>query len=470
MILGKTAEEKFKTILAEMQSWKELQGSQFVKHLAIYLNWAIEDAALKVERARHEAFLDTAINRSSILAHGEGMEFVPRKPIPSEGEVSISNQGTQPFTLLCGSEYMSDSRTVFTLLDTVAVPAGETVTAPIAQKSKQTLEFVIEETRPFYEILFGRDISAHIVEFKVFVSENNEDYAEWKYDRLLTNSWPDSLIFDEFYHFTDQIGIRFGNGDFGKIPPAGSKVKVEVVLTEGDFTLLEKQNLWPVGEIRDSMNQTANARITVSKTIQNGKNQEGTEEMRRDLHYAPVYNERLVWDNDYKYFLRRRFPEIVFAAAWGEEESEKMWGYSLDHINRIWICAYSPQRNIKDAVMTALKEIPFMCRNFQWHDPEHITFSLNITGKVLKDCVISEVIKDIHAVLDRFYGKSSLQRRGKALLHEIFEAIYSTGYFARDSGAWFEAEIIGQSKESRIYQMLSIDTETTRIDLSYVNE
>ena len=57
MILGEAVEERLKAELARAQSWKDLQGSQFVKYLALYLGWALEDAALKVERARHDAFL-----------------------------------------------------------------------------------------------------------------------------------------------------------------------------------------------------------------------------------------------------------------------------------------------------------------------------------------------------------------------------------------------------------------------------
>jgi hypothetical protein len=215
------------------------------------------------------------------------------------------------------------------------------------------------------------------------------------------------------------------------------------------------------------MGQIAAAQIAVSQTIQNGVNQEDTEEMRRDLHYAPVYNERLVWDNDYKYFLRRRFPEIVFAVAWGEEEAEKMWGYDINHINKIWICAYSPKRDIKDVAMQAIRDVPFMCRNFQWYEPEHIEFSLNITGKVLKDCVLSEVKSAIVNALDAAYGKTSPTRRDVVLLHEVYEAVYSTGYFEKDSGAWFEATIQGQPKADLIYQMVSIDMDATVIELSY---
>ncbi|MBE6441329.1 MAG: hypothetical protein E7022_03220 [Desulfovibrio desulfuricans] len=467
MILSDAAFERLKTELAGMDSWKDLTGSQFVKHLAIFIGWAIEDAANKVERARHEAFIDTALNRSSILAHGEGMEYMPRKPIPAAGRVTVTNQGEYPFTLVREREFMSDAQVVFTLTDTITVPAGGSVDAPVEQRSRETLEFAIDAATPFYELLLGRDISRHVVSFRVFVAEDGENYVEWNYDRLLTNSYSDSLVFDEFYHFTDQIGIRFGNGDFGKIPAAGSKVRVDVVLTDGNVVLLEKQTLYPVDEITDDMGQIAAAQIAVSQTIQNGVNQEDTEEMRRDLHYAPVYNERLVWDNDYKYFLRRRFPEIVFAVAWGEEEAEKMWGYDINHINKIWICAYSPKRDIKDVAMQAIRDVPFMCRNFQWYEPEHIEFSLNITGKVLKDCVLSEVKSAIVNALDAAYGKTSPTRRDVVLLHEVYEAVYSTGYFEKDSGAWFEATIQGQPKADLIYQMVSIDMDATVIELSY---
>ena len=469
MILADAIAEKVTSLLAEMSSWKGLARSQFVKQLSIFLGWSIEDAAHKVERAMQESFLDSALNRSSILAHGEGMEYMPRKPVPAQGRISILNQGKHPFTIVREREFMSDARVVFTLTDTVVVPPGERIEASVQQRSCQTLEFVIDERRPFYEILMGRDVSPRIVSFRVFVSETGQAFQEWKYDRLLTNSYPDSLVYDEFYHFTDQIGIRFGNGDFGKIPDAGAIVRIELIETEGDIVLLEKQSLYPVDEIRDDTGQIASAQILVCETIQHGENQEDTEEMRRDLHYAPVYNERLVWDNDYRYFLRRRFPEIVFAVAWGEETAEKMWGYHLEHINKIWICAYSPDRDIKDMAMAAVREVPFMCRNFQWYEPEHVQFSLRIQGRILKDCILAEVREAIVQALDAAYGKSSPARRDVVLVHEVYEVISSTGYFQKDSGAWFEIEIRGQPRAELIYQMVSISMDETSIELAYLD-
>ena len=54
------------------------------------------------------------------------------------------------------------------------------------------------------------------------------------------------------------------------------------------------------------------------------------------------------------------------------------------------------------------------------------------------------------------------------LLHEIYEAIYSTGFFEKESGAWFEVEMHGKQNADLIYQMVSIDMDRTKIYLRYL--
>ena len=471
-ILATEIQEKFNALLAETESWKNLLGSQFVSQLGVFLGWAIEDAANKNERARQEAFIDTALNRSSLLALAEGVEFQPRRAIPATGKAAFSNTGENSFTLLRGSEYQSNSQENYTLQETIVVNPSETVEAEISQQSKETFLFTVEETKAFYEIMFDRDLTKSIVSFDVWVAEDGETFEEYSYSMLLHNAHSDSLVYDIYYHFTDQLGIRFGNGDFGYIPPQGSIVKIEMTLTEGDVILLAGQPLYPVEEIKDTLKQVADVKIIVSQTVQNGSNQESTESLRKDLHYATVYNNRLVWDNDYKFFLRRRFPDIIWVKVWGEEEAEKMWGMNQDWINKIWFCVYTPERTLeqtKEIVLDAVRDVPFLCRNFVWYDPEHISFTVHIEGKVLRDCIISEVREAVILNLTESYGKNSSNRRENILLHEIYETISQTGFFDTSTGAWFEVTTQGQIKNEYIYQMLSIDIENSIVNISYVS-
>lgn len=467
MILSQKVADKLKAVLSSIPSWKDLTGSQFVQHLGIFVGWTVEDANFKIERARQEAFIGTALNRSSLVAHAEDREYMPRKPKPSTGAVRFTNSGSHPVTLLREREFLSDAQLPYTLDAKTVIPAQGKVTVSVTQYGKTSITHTISEEKAFYEILIDKDLTPKVMSLEVWVDEG-EGFEKWEYSRLLTNAYRDSLVWDEFYHVSDQIGIRFGNGTFGKIPAQGATVRIDMQYTDGDTLLLERQYLYPVEEILDDAKVPASLQIEVAETIQNGQAQEPTEEMRRNLHYWSVYNDRLIWDNDYTYYLRRRYPEIVFVRVWGEEEAERLWGTKIEHINKIWVCAYAPRDGIVQDVMNAIAEVPMMCRNFQWYNPEHVTFTLNLTGRVLSDKVLSEVEEDVRAALLRAYGRDSLYRRDSVLISEMYECIYSTGHFEKETGAWFEAIPQGNFEASRIYQMVSLDLENSDIQLAHL--
>lgn len=469
MILDEQVKETLKEELAQVPEWESLVDSQFVEHLAIFVGWLKEQADYAVERAYQESFYDTALNRSSLLSHGEGMSYVPSKPSPSTGSATFTNSGEIDIQLVREREFMSDSQVVYTLEETITVPAGQSVTASVSQRSVETYTYTVEEPSPFYQVLFPRENSKKIVSYRVFVDEQDgQGEHEYTYDYLLTNSFSDTRCYDEFYHFTDQLGIRFGNGTFGKQVEKGWVIRIVAVETEGATLLLEKQSLWPVEEVKDVTGQSASVEIVVAKTIQDGQDQESTEILRKNLHYAAVYNERLVWANDFNYFLRRRFRDIVFAVAWGEETAEQYWGMNVDWINRVWICAYSPTRDIKEVAMKAIEEIPSLNRNYVWYEPEHLEFWLEIKGQVLQNQPLSEVEQAIRDVLDKHYGKSSTERKDKVYLHEVYSDISSTGYFADNSQAWFTIESFGDIEAAYVYQMVSVNLDKTVISLEYV--
>ena len=466
-IINEEAAARLKELFASSPAWKDLADSQFVEHLIIFFGLTVEDALFRVERARQESFVATALNRSSITAFVEDRDYLPRKAQPATGTVTITNPGLNPVTLLKGRELLSETQRTYTLQATVIIPAGGSIQAPVSQVKKQTVKHIVAASQAFYEIILDRSITSQINAIEVLVDEDGRGDVAWGYHRLLQNSYATTKAWDEFYKFTDQIGIRFGNGTFGYIPPVGSRVTINLDLTDGATILMPKQQLYPVKEVLDSAGNTATITIAASSIITNGEDAEGTEEIRRNLHYWPVYNERLIWDNDYTYFIRRRFPEVVFVKAWGEEEAEKMYGFSYDHVNKIYISAYANRSGVKENVMSALAGVPMMNRRFVWVEPVHVTFSLAITGKVLSDRSLDEVKSDIKDVLAKYYGKDSLLRRDKNLISEIYEAIQSTGHFGSDSGAYFEAVASGQVAPDIIFRMPSIDLDVCTFNLSY---
>lgn len=55
-----------------------------------------------------------------------------------------------------------------------------------------------------------------------------------------------SQVYVEFYKPSEQLGVRFGDGLIGQIPPEGSTITLKVWCTNGDITLVAGQNLTPV--------------------------------------------------------------------------------------------------------------------------------------------------------------------------------------------------------------------------------
>ena len=98
-----------------------------------------------------------------------------------------------------------------------------------------------------------------------------------------------------------------------------------------------------------------------------------------------------------------------------------------------------------------------------------MTFTIRLTGKVLSDKVLLEVIEDVQKALKDAYGRDSLERRDEVLLSELYECIYATGHFEKETGAWFEAVPEGNFKATYIYQMVSLDLENSIINIQHLD-
>ena len=516
MNLADTVFEKYQALVRQQESWKGLEDSQFIRHVGLHLAWAIEDANMKVQRAYQEAFVDTALNRPSVLALGEGADYVPNKPTPSSGTVTISNRGSEwPLAALpAGTVLMSDSSRQYVTGEAVPeIPVGGSAEVPVTQRSYASYVFKVEADDPslsederdtseyersgvakaWYEVLLPRDVTPNVESLAVSVDTGDGTGAHrWSRDRLFTNSYADSLVYDEFYHFTDQLGVRFGNGTFGLIPPDGSVITVAASLTDGDTTLLAGQTLYPSGtrydasgneiafDVLDTAGNLADVDIAVSGTIKGGTSQEDTETMRRNVHYARVFNDRLVWAEDFVYYARRSCPDINWGKCWGEETAEEMWGFNVEHINRVWLCAHSSTRTdaeLSEACMAALAKVPALNRHYVWHSPEICYFTVAVKGVILQDVAMADVVAAVRAFFEEGYGENSTGRRDSVRIHEMYDGVYETGYFRHGTGAWFELSLTGfpSSKDETVlitepefvYQMVCVDMDASTFEFEY---
>jgi hypothetical protein len=522
MISREEALVKFQEIIGTKPEFAQILKSQFVDHLSVFQSWALRQSLFAVERSFQEFFLSTALNRASILAGAEDREYVPRMPTPATGKIQIENKGVSEVYIPANQSFQANSGRYYTLSSGVSIPAGDTaVDLSVTQKHQEIQMQTVTEEIAFMELLFDVNKTRQISNIHVYVDVGDGNGLEqWIYTRRFMNSNNTSKIFDIFYSYLDQIGIRFGNGIFGVIPPAGATIEIHLSVTEGNTTLLSGQRLQPVGTLIDDDGSPADVVITVTDTIANGVGPEETESIRRNAHYAPIYNDSLVWAEDFKFFIQRHFPTILWLSVWGEQEMEAEAGYlDLDFVNKIFVSAYrtesdfvwrgawtfgedyvvddvvtygyvpvkwkclsvhtseieNPPSNENEAwerfsypleteIPAKLGELRLLNKTIQWVDPVYSTFSLTITGALNPVFNIGEIQAEIRDLLQSNYGKDSLTRKHAAHMKDFYDLINDTGHF-RDERAWFNIVGFGTFGETLLSEMVYIDMDATTVNL-----
>jgi hypothetical protein len=469
MISKDEAIAKFQEIIGAKEDWKLMIKSQFVKMLAVFQSWALREALWKVERTVQEFFLSTALNRASILAHVEDREYIPRKPEPATGTVAVTNNGSAAFSLPLHQPFLSDTSLYYVTAAAIEVAPGASVNVAVKQLVKEEVSHTVTAPKAFYEILFDRALTYKIHEIEVWVDINDGNgSSRWEYSRLFQNTAADSRTYDEFFSHNDQIGVRFGNGNFGKMLPVGAMVQAILWLTEGDTTLLPSQPLHLVGEVLDYNQNPVNLTAATVTSINEGRAAEDIEETKRNLHYWPTYDERLVWQNDYEYFLRRAFPGIIWLKIWGETEETALRGFRYSNINKIFVSAYDPNDgDIGTKCMEQLSLVPLMNQTFKWMAPLESTFTVKITGVVARTAVISTVIQDIKSAFIKNYGKDSTERLPEVLMKDFYRLINDSGHFAA-KGAYFNVTFAGTIAPSTLNEMNYIDLNNSMIEFDYL--
>ncbi len=463
MIISKeTAVAKFKEILGAKGTWGQIAESQFGEHLAVFASWALRQALWEIERSFQEFFRSTASVRSSILAHVEDENYIPIKALPSAGDCAVTNLGAARVELSVGQQFESPTQVRYVADEPIELDPGESVTCQFRQATREVRHYQVDAERSFFEILFDTGLSGRIFDMQVFV-----DGDEWILATKFQNVGPEAEVFDEFYSHTDQSGIRFGNGIFGKVPGFGSEITVVLWVTDGDTYLADGQRLEVVGEALDNAGNPVDLSVMTVGPISGGAPMEDKESIRRNLQYWPLYNRQLVWDEDYKYYLRRQFPAITWVNVWGEREAEEQAGaMDLAFINTIFVSAYAGGADIEDDVIDSLEQTAAkLNRRFQWVAPVPVEFSLAITGQVSRSRNLAEAEAAIRRALTAAYGADSPTRADAVRMNDIYSTIQGTGYFS-EPDEWFSVTATGDTAPGALEEFVAIALGDSTVELT----
>lgn len=448
------ARASFTDILKNKPSLEPLADSQIMNGINVFQGLALEFALAKLERARQEGYSSTAINRGSILALAEDKQYVPRKPTPSRGPITIHNKSATPQGLPAHFPVLTDDQVYYMLADAVAIDGESSANIDVIQVKKESVYFTVETERPFIEFLLDKDISRQVSQFSVFVDQGEGYYKEWTKAPRFRNVNASDAVFDEFYSHTDQVGIRFGNNVFGLVPKAGSKVKVELWLTQASIELMPKQPLTP----QDPERIDEQLEFVTAGIISGGQAAESTEEIRLNSMYYELYDDNHVFDDDYSFFIKRHYPSVIWCKVWGESEQEEMEGRMDEQwVNRVFVALYAPNDpDISSKVEETLKTvIPQLNRRYSIMPPESVKFTAQIEGKIKRSIILSDARKAIADVLNTYYDINASSRKDKALKRDLYKAMNNLGIFASEDDIYID--FTGVTEPQNLKQMVSIN-------------
>ena len=291
-------------------------------------------------------------------------------------------------------------------------------------------------------------------------------------------------------------------------------------LTEGDTYLIAGETLDQAGTLLDTEGNPASLEVVTVTPVANGVEMEHGDELKANLHYWPLYNELLIWAEDYRFFCRKRYPKILWFKAWGEEEQEAEAGApSLDYINKVFISAYEKNQHQGDweadteykvwdtvsitggttlvcirahtsgetepnganenwneyqtledriiGVLSGYRETRKLNRRFEWVDPTLTAYTLAISGKIARHHNLSTVRQDILEALAEQYGIDSEGRRDLVLVKDLYALVNATGFFAENE-AYFEIASTGLPGAAGLGELVYIDIDGTTVELEYL--
>lgn len=469
----KQVQETFEATTSKMSWWQRFTGSQFAHGISIFVGQVLYVVIQAAQKALGEAFLSTATKRSSILASAEDRGYMGRPVTPSFGKVKVKNKTNDVLRLPVNMHVISQNQLIYLIKEPLTLEPGQEQITTAWQLELVEITKPVDAAVQFMSILLPKDITAMASKIDVYIDEHG-NRRKWDKSFMFRATNAESHVYTEFYRPTEQLGIRFGNGINGKIPPAGSIITLQIWCTYGDTLLLDNQSLTPIDNAEHLAGSIA---VTTATTITGGAPAETTEETRMGAMYCTPYDEQIVWNSDYRHFIKNHIGSITWLRVWGESEEEKSTGkMSVANINSIFISAHKPssdQSAMQHEIFSLLNSIPDkMNKHFKYRPVNYSPFIVTITGKCPTHLITSEVKTKLCAVLESRFGRDA-DRFPKTIEElkldiggikekDIWAALEETGLLLD-----YELKCFGKMTPGLLNDLVYLDVSASTIEVTY---
>ena len=272
--------------------WKDFKEDSIATFLLELIAWLGQQLYYNLNEYLKENYIDTAERSESIYRIAKLLNYKINGAFPAWGTITFTLpiSHSKDITINAGTLLKSIDGKYFTILNDILINAGETIATGTAVQGFYKEESIrangeewqiikIEETNYYVADntnSLGFEIISGFKPIRVWV--NGE---EWTQINSFIDATSNSKVFVIDYNERNAY-IKFGNGDFGFIPPDGAEIKIKYFLTQGKDGNVNENSITTIsGIITDSEGETINdILVTNQEAFVNGEDCDDPEEVR----------------------------------------------------------------------------------------------------------------------------------------------------------------------------------------------
>ncbi len=289
--------------------------------------------AYNTNMAVNECFLDSATLRENVVALARNIGYVPRSARSAKATVSFSvdlgTNDTRIVTMKAGQVALGRQESgqyIFSIADDFVATVNDDNQAEFANVNIYegvylTKSFTVDYSQPNQRFILP-NTSIDSTSIRVKVTSTTTEIYELYSNILRVDATSKLFLLQEIEDETYEI--LFGDGILGKKLPAGARIDVSYIVTNGPSANGAK-NFSFAGILNDDTGAVLTSGISLITTQEEASNGDTVEDTSSIKYLAPrIYaaQYRAVTANDYKGIIPFVYPNVESVTSYGGEELE----------------------------------------------------------------------------------------------------------------------------------------------------
>jgi len=281
-----------------LPEWTDRDASDFGMMLIDLWAFAADSMHFYMDRAAGESFLDTATQRESVQAFARLFDYTPQTRTSAQGTVSVRNDTTVGYTVDRYAEFVarSDNKSYICYSRAAAsIPPLSTVEVNAAQGEPILNETLTTASSGLPSQRYSLNVDGAVVSsIEVFVLEDGINPVRYFRTARMSTARASQRVFEVDILSDGTVDIVFGDFINGLIPPTGSRVYVDYVVSEGS-----RGNIPPNSVVGFRSSVGPSILVTSSSNFSGGTDDEGITSIKNNIPSAIAAQERAVTRSDF---------------------------------------------------------------------------------------------------------------------------------------------------------------------------